>query len=678
MRCRTIIILASVLLALSVCSCRKQESVGGSSEAASLTLSIGLPDISISTKARELYSGTGLENAGKIVTDPFSEDLSGWTDYEKLIDARQIYRLTVLLVNKVSGVLVGYRDLYKGSEDMRSAAAEEGMNGWWDGASVVTDSEYGTQAVVTFDYDHPLHSFSDGSSLECLERGLYRMIAVANWAPLSISEAGREGQTYNGLTDRAGNHFGDYVKSVLDQYGSQSASKHLKFSGADSEYTDYRHFMDFALHSSDDDFLCTLAPQPLVLVKDFELQPGMNKVSGQLLRTWARLRIAIENVSHDNLTVHDISFGGNTTRNESYLFFAPGNEAGSLTDPDENTKYGAPNIFKDSGEGPYNALVSAVKDTGIAGLNDGNAVVFFDGYILDSNGAGKEFTYNLKLEYEGKTVTKLKRAKTSSGEWDTNESEPYEIENGGLYVIQNQTAQKRILYAGAGQLETAVLSNDGSGNLQDKDYVFEPVQVFRFVAVMGEDGKIKTEEIEKTHVDAGTKAPYPLYNIQTYDRKYWLGTPRGDFAKNLPLVVDTAEPTSYVVRNDGFRDGDKYKDMRYLCFYSTKQGEINGRNFINVNGNSSLQHQVDGWKDNDAGSEFYLHKVAEVQEGAAFDGTVTLSVIDPDTAVSSPVTVIHRNDFINILITVAYNEHSGEIEFRVSEWNAGGGDIEFN
>ena len=678
-----------------VSSCRKDEVGGPSSDAASLTLTVGLPSITLDTRAREMYTDDDDSKFGKIVSDPFATDLTGWTDFEKLIDAREIYRLTLFLVDKVDGVLVGYRDLYKGSPDMTSSDSAEGANGWLEGADVKTDAVYGTSVKVTFNYDHPLHKLSDGSSLESLERGLYRMIVVANWSEHTLEVKDKDGndlgeRTYPGLKDNAHRDdngddipFETYVSGVIKQYEGQTASSPLKFSGSGSQYEHYHRLLDFAMHSSDTDFLCNLAPQPLTLIQDFELLPGMNSISGQLKRSWARLRVTVENSSHEVLTVHNISFGDNTTRNYSFLFVNPYDEEGSFIHPNDSTEHGAPNIFKGSDEesgqytNPYNALVSTKEKTKIDGLKNGNIKIIFDGYILDSDSHDKLFSYNLDIEYEGKSVKKLRRAKDGTS-WAVNESSPKDVTDKGLYVIQNQTSQKRILYAGTDCLETVQLSNDGHGNFLDKDYYFEPVQVFRFIRARDEHDNPLSETIKKTHVNEGEEDEYPVFNIQTYDGLYWLGTPQDDSGKNLALLPSSADPTSYVIRDDGIRDGDKYKDFRYLCFYSQKKDDKGVRLFINVNGNSAKQDNVNGWWDNDAGSEFYLHKVEEFEEKARYNGAVTLSTIDPETSVSTPVKTIHRNDFINIYITASYNEKSGEIDFKVSNWNEKGGDIEFN
>ncbi|HBH21587.1 MAG TPA: hypothetical protein DDX33_06475 [Rikenellaceae bacterium] len=694
-------IILAAMLSIILASCQKPAKNDGIGEPSSLSISVCLPSITLDTKAREMYSGDA-ENAGKIITDPFGTSLEGWTNYEKIIDAREFYQLTVFLVDKTTGYLVGYRNLFynTGTDmgDMTPADSEYGANGWYNGSTTVTNEQYGSQAMMTFRYDHPLHT-KNGSSTESLQRGSYRLIAVANVTPITINATDKDGNTYtrkyDGLTDTKNStststvYIADHISSIISEFNAQTSPK--KF----NEYKSYKDLMDFYMTTSDD-FLCSIAPQPLSKVMDFELRPGENSISCQLIRSWARLRITIENVSHSDLTLHNISFGDNTTRNESYLFFAPGNESVSFIDPhtedgEDKTKYGAPNIWKPSDQdgeatGPFNALVSSVKETIIKGIpldesnsSNTNRKILFDGYILDGNGQNNPFTYHVSLEYPNKKTYRLVRAKNSDGSWAVNESKPDEIEEGGLYVIQNQESTKRILYAGEGQLETEILECDSHYNLIDKEYLFEPVQVFRFTRKKDASGNGESEEVTNIQGDnPGKKESYPIFYITTYDDLYHIGNPYGDFSKNIPLEPNAiSDHTAYVVRNDGYRTS--HPNDRYLSFWSTKKAQkTNWRAFINIHGDYSKQNLVDGWSDPDGGSTFYLHKVEKEEIAASFDKDVTLSTVDPMTAVSSPVEAISRNDFINILITVSYNEHSGEIDFTVKEWNTGGGNIEFN
>lgn len=661
---KALVTLALTLTVGVACQKNVQPAVDGA-EAASLVLDVAVPKVSLGTKANGMFAGA---EGAPIVSDPFGTDLSKWSEAEKLIDGRVINRLTLFLVDKVSGVLVGYRDITVAdkSDDSNKIAA--------DGAS----------AVVTFNYDHPVNS-----ELERLKRGTYRAIVVANYAAVTVTEKDGTTKIFEALKDRNGKELEAYIESVISQYKNQDVTKPLRFSktgeNSDSEYTDYLNLMNFVLYSSDTQFLCPLEPMPLVLIKDFELKPGKNTVSGQLMRTRARLRIAVENLSNSELTVHSLKFGDNTTRDESFLFYVPGDEIGVTKMPSTLSKYGYPRVCSDDASSSNNALVAFNKETKISGLKTGtNTMILFDGYILDGNGDGKSFSYDLDLGYDGKVTTRWERAKKSDGSWNIIESDPSKIEDGGLYVIQNRQTSKRVLYAGEGQVETELLANDNQGNLSDKLLYFDPLQVFRFVRAKDGSGNDMSETITKwkssnyTWQD-GTQESFPIYYIQTFSKLHYVGIPQEIFSNgnNLELVTNIGDAAGFVVRNDGWNQNDGTR--RFLSFYSTKANSQNGkRDFMNVNGDPNKQHLVNGWYEPDGGSCFYLHKVKETTVAAKYQGTVTLSTIDPETAVASPVTAIHRNDFINILLTASYEEKSGELVFEVKEWDAGGGNIEFD
>ena len=103
-------------------------------------------------------------------------------------------------------------------------------------------------------------------------------------------------------------------------------------------------------------------------------------------------------------------------------------------------------------------------------------------------------------------------------------------------------------------------------------------------------------------------------------------------------------------------------------------------NYINVNGDN--QDQVMGWTAADGGSQYQFYKV--LQNGidkvtpVTYNNKITLTRVDPISAVVTPVNTINRNDFINIVVTVSYNKDAGELEFKVSDWNSKTGEIIFN
>ena len=687
-----------ILLLAVLASCRKhEEALPDGGEAASLTLSIALPEISLGTKSSEIPAAYGSD----IVTDPFGENLSEWSDYEKLVDGRTMYRLTVFLVNKKNGELAGYRDIYLGSPDIRGGAdMTYGANGFKVG-NAVKDTKYASEAVISFKYDSPMHNISSGEqnaiplSPEQLSRGLYRLIAIANWSETDIEIGNGESVEtvhYPGIKDHDGNFvLQGYLDSFIAEYQAQTPNSRRLF----KDYSSYHGLMDFTLHSDPQQFLCELAPQPLVQIQDFILDSGENYISCQLKRTWARVRVTVENISHQDLTIHNLSFADNTTKDETFLFTAPGQDAALLGKPHDHARYGAPKITAETGLAQCNALKSFVPETTVPGLDlsgttsvQNNTAVLFDGYILDSDGLGNDgngsgFSYALDLEYEGAKTLHLMRARKADGSWDVIEDKPYDIEDGGLYVMQSRrSGTKVVIRAGDNTLETDRTLLGPNSFISDAVTEFQEEFVFRFVRDKDIPEQTVTTRSHGQEV-SGSTSTFPRFWIQTYDGKYWLGTPTQALEK-IKLVPEF--PTAFIARNDGYFAN--YPGSN-LVFWSTVEdpNKLGTFNYMNVNGGDS--RIVNGWFDgiggngqlfpgDDDGSQFQLTKVNPVTKDARFNDTVVLSTTDPETAVSSAVRAIRRNDFINIYITASYSDKSGEFQFNVKNWASKDFDIEFD
>ena len=100
--------------------------------------------------------------------------------------------------------------------------------------------------------------------------------------------------------------------------------------------------------------------------------------------------------------------------------------------------------------------------------------------------------------------------------------------------------------------------------------------------------------------------------------------------------------------------------------------------------NSDDQKSIYGGTSNSNGSKFQFYKVNKTAISTGGNGSIsyntpiTLTTIDPITQQPSPTTIIKRNDFISVLVTVSYNPVAGNLEFEVTNWSTGGGDVEFN
>ena len=618
MRLRRTYIILSIALPFVfslLCACQREDCSGEVSEAASLCLDLSVPGLRIESKGN--------------VDNPFADDISSWTDWEKVVDGRMMYRLTVFLIEKDTDYLVAYRDIYFGSTDLKASGEVEGPNGWYNGTSVDVNLSSSTQAQISFLYDNPLHKATNGSSFESLQRGTYKLLAVANYS--SVNETKFNGQpsgvaSYTGL---GGGIFDGYVDGIIDEFKScQNSGTKKTF----ASYPNYSKLVDYVLTSSSS-FICPAMPQPLTLAKEIELSPGMNTVSGELLRTFSRIRLSVENMSNVDLTVRSLSFSDNTTKDQTYLFSLPENpdrvySIGTATAGAPVVSSTAAIVSFPPADGPTPVPADGTTVANVASGN--NTKTLFDAYILESRDLSNNYTYTLDLEYVGEDPIP-QYEKTSEVI-----SKKEDLTDNGLYLFQNQRNQYRFLIAGTPYLQTIDVE------LNDLPTPLDESMVMKLIPVGSDQYYIQTQY-------AGTT--------------YYLGTPGRN--TNIPMIPDQSSATVFTA---GTANGN-------LTFLSNTTNS-SGYDYINVHGGD--QDKVIGWGQNDGGSQFKLYEVKQVMKAPEYSDHIVLSTIDPVTSVVSPVNTIKRNDFINVLISVSYNKDFGEFEFEVKPWNEVSGSIEFN
>lgn len=598
------------ILSLLLCfaACRPAVPEAGNSLPASLSLNLSVPGLRIETKGNS--------------DDPFADDISSWTDWEKVLDGRMLYRLTVFLIEKDSEYLVAYRDIYYSTysgSDVTSPSADEGPNGWYNGSTVDVSMKSSTQAQLSFLYDHPLHKADDGSSFEQLRRGTYRLLAVANYSGVNGTKF--DGQpnhvdSYTGLGDGS---FDDSVDGVIAEFKSYQDNKSPKKFSA---YTNYDALVNYILTSSSTTYICRPMPQPLTLTKEIELNPGMNSISGELLRSFSRIRLTVENMANVDLTLDSLKFSSNITKDKTYLFDLPDS-------PDRKYSIGnpgAPSVSSDD------AIVAFTPKTVINKLAAGNNITtVFDAYILESRDLLNKYTYTPQLEYKGEAPAEYFSSVNS-----TPISDKSGLSDGSYYVIMNQANAKWILTAGTDFVE-----------LLDTEIADLMLPIKReYVWQLESQGSADSYYLKTT--DATT---------------YYIGEPHAD-ANGLPLT-----PT----------------ESRYFVMENSAQSHIgmkvnsssSGHSYINVN---YPGRKVGGWTtlNGDLGSQFDFYQVNKTVIYPKFASPIILSTIDPATSIVTPVNEIRRNDFINVLVSVSYNKDFGSFEFEVKDWDEVNGDIEFN
>lgn len=387
-----------------------------------------------------------------------------------------------------------------------------------------------------------------------------------------------------------------YAVANYGDYGTQ-ASGHL------SSVTDVTGSMQVA--SSASSALCPKStPYPLTLKKEIALQPGMNTVSGELIRTYARVRINIRNQSKADLQITDLSFANRFTQSTAPLF----EEGGTA-----NAK---PSVTSSDAVTPF------VKDMMIPGMGEGNSVTestIFDAYMLESNGG--QYQYTLGLKYGGgvtETVYEVDNNYITS---------PGSVVDGGLYVIYSPNTS-RCLY------------DNGSNNLSSISYTpgTDPNHncVWRFIKVSGNN-----------------------YRIESMGRS-------GYYIRSSAVNNNAVPMTSTPGNNDYFTlsQSSSYMHMRSTSSYYYLAVNNNGP--VGASSGSSRRFRL------------YRVNATTVNSDVSRQATIPVTTVDKQTGESVPMQSIRRNDFVNIVVNVSYNEKSGEIEFEVSDWDEVEGDITFD
>lgn len=389
-----------------------------------------------------------------------------------------------------------------------------------------------------------------------------------------------------------------YAVANYGEYDSQT-SGHL------SAITDVTGNMQVA--SSATSALCPKAtPYPLTLKKEIALQPGTNFVSGELVRTYARVRINIRNQSKADLQVTKLSFADRFTQSTAPLFGEGG------------TANATPSVTSGDAVTPF------VKDMIIPGIGEGNSVTestIFDAYMLESNGG--QYQYTLGLKYDGgvsETVYEVESNYISN---------PSSVVDGGLYVIYNTNASSYLYDNGSNNLSlTSSYSTGGELNHNC---------VWRFIKVSGNNN----------------------YRIESMGRS-------GYYIRSSAVKNNAVPMTSTAGDNDYFTlsQSSSYMHMR----------STSGSYYLAANKNSPIGATTGNSR------RFRLYRVnaTTVNSDVAHEATIPITTIDKETGENVPMQKLSRNDFVNILVNVSYNDKSGDVEFEVSDWNEVEGDVTFD
>ena len=397
----------------------------------------------------------------------------------------------------------------------------------------------------------------------------------------------------------------------------------------------YSDLMAYRLQAGNDGLMGSKTVQPLTLIKEINLHPGQNQISGEMLRTYSRIRIEVRNQSDiKDLVVNGISFSDNFAQNEAYIW--PGQ--GYLP----NRRVAIDVDFADALT-PFTQPVTIPKMTASGGSTTVNSAVVFDAYILESEetDAGKKYTYTLDLSYGegqggGQTTVPEGPLKdvTSIRNYSTN-----------TFLIQN-------VYSG-----NFLYKSDYYSHVMQGSETYENLQSGEYTKYLWELESYGTEE--------------DCYRIRNVGSGNYIGTVESSAA--YVFFSETPDSHYFKFYNHTNTSNDSESQGIQMQYQGTGTTTFlyNYNSMFFVGGSMDVARTkfVFYCMDNSgSSSDTGLNKIQPID----------LRTINKETARPEDVRGIKRNDFINALVTVTYNETFGQFEFEVEDWNQAGGDITFN
>ena len=485
----------------------------------------------------------------------------------------------------------------------------------WTEAEKLADGRYFENITVMILKDDVLQAFKDlnvedkSAQVEIsfdatFNAGTYTLMAVANYT-----------------------HMSDF-KTLLDGFKNRTNS--------------YSELMAYKLQAWDDGLMDSKTIQPLTLIKEINLHPGQNQVSGEMLRTYSRIRIEVRNQSDIyDLMVNGISFSDNFAQKEASLWpgqgYLPYSRVALKVDSDEALT-------------PFTQSVTIPKMTASGGTTTVNSAVVFDAYILESEetDAGKKYTYTLDLSYgegQGGGQTTVPEGPitdvTSIRNYSTN-----------TFLIQNVSSQgflydnllNRLLQNTGLRLES-LKEEIAGGNMTGYLWRLEPYGTMNSYRIRNVNtGNYIAEVVAYNEVKVSQQQASHYFRFYNYN-----STSTDSDSEGIQMRYQDSD--GYTCISDYY--SDPYIGRGTLDGYRTK--------FVFYCIGSSGSNSG-------SSSDTGLNKIQSID----------LRTINKETARPEDVRGIKRNDFINALVTVTYNETFGRFEFEVEDWNQAGGDITFN
>lgn len=354
---------------------------------------------------------------------------------------------------------------------------------------------------------------------------------------------------------------------------------------------------------------------PLSMKREIQLSPGSNSVSGELVRTYARLRINVRNQSTvKDMTITSLSFPTRFTQSSANLFIEGGTASVS------------PIVTSNDAITPF---VSGMVIPKIDESGEVAETTIFDSYLLESSGG--EYKYTIGLKYESEEETSFKVSGTA-----TNKRE--NIKDGDMYVIYNTNASK-YLYTRA---TASGASNVSAGS--------------SYLNVNG--------ELDHNYVWRFNKTGNNRYTIESMGASGFHMQSSKLTQSSVPMTDNPGNNDYFTVSNSGSNLRFQSTNSNRFLAVSKSYGTVYGHT-----GNSNQNYR-----------NFVLYKVegGTVSATKTHTETIPINILNDETGQTSAMTSLRRNDFVQVLINVSYNEKTGDVNFEVSDWEKVDGEVTFD
>lgn len=423
----------------------------------------------------------------------------------------------------------------------------------------------------------------------------------------------------------------DLIDGIVGSFDNSNGIPGFKASDKWSSLTGFSHTPADGVYGGE--------RMPLSLIQNLTLAPGDNSVSLKLIRQFARIRFQVRNYSDQPLSVESIELNSFFSQASSQLMFNPDAH-------DYNTTYVSPDVKSSSAIVPFNPAE-------VTGIGSRETKVLFDGYINESRHADP-YAYNLHLKYTDETTV----IEVKSDIVVNNLNGLINQYNAGYshYLIRHWEKENRFIKENVPD-EISYIPSESIKWANSKEKGADHLIISKMSGETINDVKLVLESGDYSHLWRLSRVGEAAFVISNQASGRYLFD-----AKDPAYTLKDNSTTILIDSQNGILFQNSLLSGQYMNFSSGMNADD-----IGIYNNKT-----------DKGSQFAMIPVL-VKIAPNVSKEIVLKTIDPVTAVVSQTDEIKRNDYINVLIEVYYNEDSNQLNFKVvKDWTPYFGDVEYN